>query len=335
MARLGSVKYQCGQLMSESGIFQPGESRHEMKEGAREELAEQGLSATPENLAQVTPITSYGAAETYGKVWIDFAQYAKEEFGVKDIQNLNSEHAQAYLESKIEDGVKHSYYSKMAAGLEKMGQALDRMAEKNGIERSENLHDGIKATREDAAASLDKSSEARAYEQPERLVAAIERDDHRLAGQIQLEAGGRVHEVSQIRETQLRGVQVDPHTGREVGVVHLDAADTKGGHQHDLKLSVETYRQLESEIKNAPTINTKGGEVRAFKIDKIEYSNAVRAAAIATGHKPSGTHGLRHNFAQNRMGELQRSGQTYEAALKSVSKEMGHHRPDITETYTR
>ena len=42
-----------------------------------------------------------------------------------------------------------------------------------------------------------------------------------------------------------------------------------------------------------------------------------------------------HNFAQERMDELQGSGFSYDDALVIVSQEMGHFRGDITETYLR
>ncbi|RCS56703.1 site-specific integrase, partial [Brachybacterium sp. JB7] len=49
----------------------------------------------------------------------------------------------------------------------------------------------------------------------------------------------------------------------------------------------------------------------------------------------NGAHGVRHSYAQERMGELQRSGLAYRDALETVSQEMGHFRPAITEVYLR
>jgi len=48
-----------------------------------------------------------------------------------------------------------------------------------------------------------------------------------------------------------------------------------------------------------------------------------------------GGHGLRHGYAQKRMDELQGMGFFYKHALLIVSQEMGHFRPEITETYLR
>ncbi|ESE42892.1 phage integrase family protein, partial [Shewanella decolorationis S12] len=45
--------------------------------------------------------------------------------------------------------------------------------------------------------------------------------------------------------------------------------------------------------------------------------------------------GRRHSYAQERMSELQNSGLNRAHALEVVSQEMGHFRPEITETYLR
>jgi integrase len=48
-----------------------------------------------------------------------------------------------------------------------------------------------------------------------------------------------------------------------------------------------------------------------------------------------GAHGCRHSYAQERMEELEKAGYSREIALETVSQEMGHFRPEITEVYLR
>jgi len=45
------------------------------------------------------------------------------------------------------------------------------------------------------------------------------------------------------------------------------------------------------------------------------------------------SHGLRWNFAKNRLLEYASAGYTYEQSLLLVSKEMKHNRASITEHY--
>ena len=65
------------------------------------------------------------------------------------------------------------------------------------------------------------------------------------------------------------------------------------------------------------------------------WSNSFSAASERTMGRSTGAHGLRHSYAQERMRELQRTGMLRDRALETVSQEMGHFRPEITETYLR
>ena len=72
-----------------------------------------------------------------------------------------------------------------------------------------------------------------------------------------------------------------------------------------------------------------------ISVKQSVYRTELEKACISTGQTFSGTHGLRHNYAQGRMSDLVDQGKDYHAALQIVSDEMGHHRPDITATYLR
>ena len=65
------------------------------------------------------------------------------------------------------------------------------------------------------------------------------------------------------------------------------------------------------------------------------WSNSVSAAADRALGWSTGAHGLRHSYAQERMTELQNQGLTRDRALETVSQELGHFRPEITEVYLR
>ena len=62
----------------------------------------------------------------------------------------------------------------------------------------------------------------------------------------------------------------------------------------------------------------------------VSFSGASKRALGWT----AGAHGARHAYAQERMDELQRT-LVRAHALETVSQELGHFRPDITETYLR
>ena len=101
----GGIGWQVNTVFKHSNIFQPGQSKHEAKEAARADLAQQSISATSDKLASRTAIYSYGTAEKYKDTWHSVAEFAKQEFGVKDITKLESHHIQAYLENNLAEGV--------------------------------------------------------------------------------------------------------------------------------------------------------------------------------------------------------------------------------------
>lgn len=64
-------------------------------------------------------------------------------------------------------------------------------------------------------------------------------------------------------------------------------------------------------------------------------SDSFSKASKRTLFFSTGTHGLRHSYAQERMSELIALGYYRAHALETVSQEMGHFRPRITEVYLR
>ena len=108
----GGIGYQVTQVFLKSGIFTPGQSKHSAKEAARAAGA-----STWHELGKELKIYSYATAETYKDVWHQFANYAKAELGLRDIEKTGSEHIRAYLESRIDQCIAYSTYQKEATAL--------------------------------------------------------------------------------------------------------------------------------------------------------------------------------------------------------------------------
>lgn len=72
-------------------------------------------------------------------------------------------------------------------------------------------------------------------------------------------------------------------------------------------------------------------DIGAGKRWSDSFSKASKRALFFS----TGAHGLRHSYAQERMSELIALGLSRSVALETVSQEMGHFRPDITEIYLR
>ncbi len=178
-----------------------------------------------------------------------------------------------------------------------------------------------------------KGFDNRAYPDPVRLIAALNDGTFQLQASLQYEGGLRTEGVgapsnqrlkNPLTKNGLRGISADPVTGSEVGIV---ASVEKGGKETEHFISVPTYHRLEEYI-------ARHGKLES---DYFSYVEAINAAAHKTGqYAPGrGSHGLKHNFAQERYLECIAHGMSHEQALQQTSLETSHFRLRETLTYTR
>ena len=321
----GSVSNQAMQVFFNSGINQIGESKHKAKIEARVGLNSKGVSATWHGVGKALGIHSYSTKETYTNVWANVLQFAKQEYGVKDIEKLDSKHIQAFLESKIKDDVSRSTFSTYAAALEKLSTALEKYSDKFERGNYYNFSDAIRTAREDAK-ELSRFDRSRAYNNPKEIVASIKGEQNKLVASMQHEGGLRIREASQIRASQLKGYCTHPVRG-EVARISLEKGDTKGGKPREVCVSRSTYDQVAQAVKDG------GGK---FKLtSQTGYYTALKEAAQASGQPYNGSHGLRWNFAQDSMQRYMDAGQAPEQAMANTAQDMGHERIDITGHYMR
>ena len=321
----GSMNYQVNKVAMESGIFAPGNSRHEAKNTVRGFIGEAGGCATGHDIASQTGIYSFGTFEKYKDVWHGFGHFCKSELNVKDILKVRQEHVHEFLEYRaVVDQIGWRTFQLECSALNKLDDTLTRFCEKqdNGLPKYDFAKIIAEAKQEfkDVLQGRQDGLKNRAYDHPNMIAASIESDDHRLSWQLAVEGGGRISEISIVREKQLLGLERDPHTGRQVGVVQVQG---KGGLDRPLFIAPETYRKL------AQAVAAKGG---LFQVKQNALRASVRQAA-GDEYNGRGVHGGRYNFAQNRYVELTRHGYSHEQTISLVSRELGHHRADITLHY--
>ena len=316
----GSTERQVESLFRCSGINQIGESKAEAMESARNELVESGRPADSSSVAAEIGIFSLGTAETYTEKWQELATAVRESEGIRDIEQISSEHIKQFLENKIELGVSYSHFQGYAAAFGKLETALNGYSDKYGKGNEYSFRDSINGLREEARLELPRFEGTRSYDDPGKLVNSLTNEDHRLVASIQHESGMRVAEASSIQASQLRGLTNDALTGKEVGQIDFTG---KGGKENTGQVSVETYRELERHI----------GEHGSLNVAPDPYRESLKSASESSNQEYNGSHGLRWNFAQERFSELQSRGYSYEKCLGEVSREMGHNRIEITLHY--
>jgi integrase len=318
----GSIYHQVDYLFKVSGIMQLGESKHAAKELAREAGAK-----TWHEVGKQIGVHSYATADKYREVARSCLAFAKKNFGIKNIENLEGRHVTAFLQSKIAREAAHATIQLYAAASEKLEAALSRYAGLNHTGRAYNFSEDIAFARAEAR-GLARFEGSRAYEAPEQIVAEIQADRYQLIAACQYQGGARIDEV-RFTPADLQGIRPDPITGQEKGWL---AVDGKGGKKRDIMVPPATYQAVaERVLALAPGQHWGIGN----DTDRVVYRDGIRQACQQLGEGYHGSHGFRWNYAQERFQEVQAAGLAYNEALSQVSEEMGHERADITEHYLK
>ena len=173
-----------------------------------------------------------------------------------------------------------------------------------------------------------------------KLITKHQSEKNGLATQIAHVAGLRAHELLTLAPINDRAANIRPCTEEKfqgrTGVRYTVIG--KGGLIREVVISNKLSNQLESrKLAQPETIRDRGiNYVKGYNIGGGNaWSNSFsRSSQKALGWSRGG-HGVRHSYGQERMNELQQNGMTRNHALKVVSQEMGHFRPEITEVYLR
>lgn len=225
----------------------------------------------------------------------------------------------------------------MLAALSKLEYALNQYISTYNIPspflETQHLRQSISREAKKLLRKSSKIFSNRAYPDPFGLLAAIEDGTYQLQAALQLEGGLRSEGVGSPSNTRLNnpltadgliGIGIDPVTNSSVGIVSVRE---KGGKTTEHYISVATYRKLEDYI-------FKHGKLES---DYRDYLAAINQAARKTGQFATGrgTHGMKHNFSQERYFQCIEFGMKHEQALQQVSLETAHFRLQETLTYTR
>ena len=276
MARLGSVKYQVSQILQKvNGI---GTSKKETREQSGAKSLESGHKVSDK-------VHSYKSLENMRNDLTNLANYAKAEFQIKDIKEINIDIVSSWIDSKnIGYNTASNYMSE-----------LNKVSDHFNFTRNE-----IKDLRAELKSDLPKAElETRAYNNLEKLEL---KDKHQAAFELQRDYGLRVNAATHINlDKQLNGNTL---TYRE-----------KGGKLSQKALNPHLAQKLRE--------NAVDGK---YEVNKRTYSRDLQKKIEESGQKYNGTHGIRHSYAQKML-------ETNSKA--EVSHEMGHSRPEITDTYLR
>lgn len=316
----GTIHWQVTEVFK--GIDDIGTSKHEAKEQARAQGAKTWAA-----LGQTIGVHGYETRDDYVTRSIDAAQWIKEQYGVRDILKIQTEHIEGWFLDKIQnggrsgDGILRSTYDTYASAINKFESAITKYCEAKGLIRENKIE--LKEVQKFAKTELGmRCKDSRAYAKPQALVDATP-GKYNLLAKIILESGARISEGGTIKADQLQGIQIDKDFKIPIGVVKVFG---KGGKPNELKMTPQTYTELCKAVEDGNG---------TFHINQGNFREKLAEAAAKTGQKYEGPHGLRWSYAQRTHAELQKVGLSYEASLSEVSHRMTHERSTITCHYLR
>lgn len=229
-----------------------------------------------------------------------------------DVHQVKPEHCRQFLSEAMGRGYAKNSLQSFASGLEKLAMALDKALPLRGQSWSTQWHPVIS----DCQGLINEKGiardvDTRAYDNPVAIIEALPSAKLQAVAMLQLYHGLRIADATKISRVAGDGTML----------VH----NSKNGQD----LTIHVKPEVLDVIRQA----SNGG--MNLTVRQSDYNKALRVACEATGQGWQGSHGLRHCFARNRMGELLQGGMSYTRALAQVSDELGHHRPSITLTYLR
>ena len=303
MASFRSPEAQAAKVVSRALAL--GESRHESRDDGR--------------------IHSVGTARVYESALTGAARWMQEQGDRSGVWRMTTEQAQAYLAERAgEVGQKT---------LDLDRQALRILPNIEKLERTTSV-----AERQPGLAE-----QSRTYTPDQRELVRDELSERaQLAAEIVHAGGLRAHELLTLRPAAEqpasghRQWSADRFTGREDHARYT--VNGKGGLIREVAIPAALAERLEALRLDTPRDVADRGvnyQTHYSILAGQALSSAWSAASSQALGWSAGIHGLRHNYAQERMSELQSRGQSYTTALATVSQEMGHFRPDITEVYLR
>jgi integrase len=276
MARLGSIKYQVSQILQKVNAI--GTSKKETREQSGVKSLESGHKVSDK-------VHSYKSLENMRNDLTNLANYAKAEFQIQDIKEINIDIVSSWIDSK---NIGYNTASNYMSELNKVSDHFNFTKEE------------IKDLRADLKKELPKAElETRAYKNLEKIEL---KEKHQPAFELQRDYGLRVNASTHINlDKQLNGNTL---TFRE-----------KGGKLSQKVLSPNLAQKIRE--------NAVEGK---YEVNKRTYARDFQKQIEKSGQKYNGTHGIRHTYAQKMLENHSKA---------EVSKELGHTREEITDTYLR
>ncbi len=270
---------------------------------------------------QGTVLRSVGTVRSYEQALTRLAEHAQAERIEGGLRGMSAEQVITYLEQRGEVVGQKALDMERQAAQAMLQHVTGQLPPGARLPVVKSEHQQVLTGRAYTAAQVER-------------IAAAQTERNALATQIAHAAGLRAHELLTLRPATERPADDRPASEQKFsardGVRYT--VEGKGGLCREVLVPLDLVKRLD-----APQTVTDRGVHYEQHYDLAgghRWSASFSAAAERALGWSSGAHGVRHSYAQERMSELQRRLPRDEA-LRVVSQELGHFRPEITEVYLR
>lgn len=271
-------------------------------------------------------IAGLGTARTYSDGLKNVHEWMRKNGG-GSFQELSAKRALQYLAERARQVGQST--------LDRDRQALQALLQQTGRLTTEQRLPVIQAVRQ-------QQLTPRAYT-PQQVRAIRERlaPHNALALDIAHAAGLRAHELLTLTRRDeaipdARPADPEKFAGRDDHARYIVVG--KGGLAREVSIPIDLVAKLEAlRLDHPRTVRDRGilYQQRYALGGGQSLSQAFSSASKAALGFSTGIHGVRHSYAQQRQEETSLLLGDPERALRVVSQEMGHFRPDITMVYLR
>ncbi len=236
-----------------------------------------------------------------------YINYIKENCSGKLSQNINAQSAKGFIISKLENG--NWKGSTANTNISTMNKIVDNLQKDNiGLLTRNDIKKIKTEIKQDY--NLSKIHVNRAYLDPKSIIEIMKNTIMSISATLQHEAGLRSDDAINSNKWTINKDNT------------ITVSGSKGGIQYTTKpLNTKTIQRA-TEAKKM-----------SYKANYGEYREALKEAVEQTNQRWNGTHGLRYNFAQERIEELKNNEYADDEAKGQTSLEMGHSRLDIVYNY--
>jgi integrase len=302
----GSLGYQM--MIALQGVFRPGASRHLAKKHHRD-----------------TPlITSISTMRTDSADVHQFARFIREHWPeVKDLPQVNSEMAMAYIDAMVERGVSGGNIGRHCATIRK----LNAVCKRDGTFPPD-APSLLPLQGEGGPGGFHSKPKPVPYtvEQAGTIIQYLEEIDTEVARLLNVmwKAGLRVTEA-----TYLRAQDIDMENRAIILNAEGNVNRTKGGRPRVVEYQSDCS-DFFADLKNSPEEQPTGHLFANRRGLPDRARQRVRQACAALNIPCLGTHAFRKAFSVGNYHQLRAQGADDRHALLATSHQLGHNRIDVT-----